>query len=376
MSKEIPAVVETATAPAEAAVRAAYSSLREAEVQLEKHTKKAEAARGAVESRRRDLGLALIEARKAWPARGPNAKGWGEFLGREGIEQSTAWRLMRDAGAKDESQLDPDAEGKPDLPGAEPGGFMQTHENSAPDSTASSSARTIATPRAMQLLDGFDLRFGDWQSVLYDVGTVDALITDPPFGVATHNGAKSTREDGSPTDGLGPDYAHWTRDDVIAFVTAWSPRVRGWMACMTSHDLIPAWRDAYEAVDRYAFAPVPIVIRGMSNRLVGDGPSSWAVYLMVARPRSTAFSRWGTLPGAYVHAANPDASKGRGKPRALLDEIVRDYSRQGDLVCDPLAGWGSTLFAALGLDRRAVGAERDPKAHEIATSNARHPIGA
>jgi DNA modification methylase len=39
--------------------------------------------------------------------------------------------------------------------------------------------------------------------------------------------------------------------------------------------------------------------------------------------------------------------------------IVRDYSRPGDLVCDPCAGGATTLIAAATERREAVGAEVD-----------------
>lgn len=68
---------------------------------------------------------------------------------------------------------------------------------------------------------------------------------------------------------------------------------------------------------------------------------------------------WGTLPGAYVGSRGDEAGGGRGKPDWLMRAIVGDYSRAHDLVVDPFAGWGSTIAAALGLDRRVVGAEMD-----------------
>jgi hypothetical protein len=40
------------------------------------------------------VGRLLLEARPAWPARGPKAKGWGEFLERVGIAQPTAYQWM------------------------------------------------------------------------------------------------------------------------------------------------------------------------------------------------------------------------------------------------------------------------------------------
>jgi site-specific DNA-methyltransferase (adenine-specific) len=43
-----------------------------------------------------------------------------------------------------------------------------------------------------------------------------------------------------------------------------------------------------------------------------------------------------------------------------MEEIVRDYSNPGDLVCDPMAGTGATLVAALQLGRDASGSDIDP----------------
>ena len=75
---------------------------------------------------------------------------------------------------------------------------------------------------------------------------------------------------------------------------------------------------------------------------------------------------WGSLPGAYVTStAEKRAIKG-GKPIALMRALVRDYSRPGDLVCDPCAGGATTLIAAALEGRRAIGAELDPKTFALA----------
>ena len=210
-----------------------------------------------------------------------------------------------------------------------------------------------------------DLRLGRWEAVLADV-EVDAVITDPPYSERNHVGHNSLTKfrgvEGYEREAI--TYGHWSPEDVAEFVASWSPRTRGWIAAMTSHDLIPAWESAFAEAGRYCFAPVPIVIRGMTFRMMGDGPSSWAVYLMVARPKTAAAAKLGTLPGAYVVAkAYADSGGGRGKPLDLMRALVTDYSRPGDLVCDPCAGYGSTLAAAAQKGRRAIGAEVDPAVH-------------
>lgn len=205
-----------------------------------------------------------------------------------------------------------------------------------------------------------DLRCGDWRDVLADVEMVDAVITDPPYGARTHEGNADRIES---MGRAALNYAQWTPNDVAAFVRHWSDRCSGWIACMTSDDLITPYRDAYLDAGRADFAPVPIIQH--RPRLSGDGPGSCAVYLMVARPRERRFMSWGSLPGWYKAAVARDGVPG-GKPLALMQSLVRDYTRPGDLVCDPCAGGGTTLLAAAIEGRRAVGAELDPVTFEKA----------
>lgn len=232
--------------------------------------------------------------------------------------------------------------------------------------------KRVAKP-ATRVASAADLRFGRWQDVLVDAD-VDAEIVDPPYGARVHASAVDARLDGSSSAGLRPDYACWTEADVREYVAARSPRVRGWMVALTSHDLVPAWERAHREVGRLCFAPVACVMRGMSFRKQGDGPASWTVYAMVARPRAKRFMGGWACAGAYVGPASSEAGGGRGKPSWLMSALVRDYSRAGDLVCDAFAGYGGTLAAALSLGRRAIGAEVDAAAYTEAMRRLARPL--
>lgn len=224
-----------------------------------------------------------------------------------------------------------------------------------------------------------DLRLGRWEEVLADVGEVDAVIVDAPYSARTHerqrHGRLSKREGYSNDACLtqrGLTYDALSDDDVHGFVRAWAPRTRGWFVTITDSELYPAWRDALRDAGRYVFAPLACVQTGMNVRLAGDGPSNWTVWVVVARPRCVPYSKWGTLPGAYVLRQDQerkrmgDAVVHGAKPLWLMQSLVRDYSRPGDLVCDPCAGGGTTLLAAAIEGRRAVGAEMDEKHFAIA----------
>ena len=217
-----------------------------------------------------------------------------------------------------------------------------------------------------------ELRCGRWQDVLADVERVDAVITDPPYGERTHAGQRHGRRRGGngqlcSTRPLG--YAAMTPEHVGELVGRWSDRCAGWMTALTSHDLVHTYIAVAEGCGRYAFAPLACVQTGMSVRLAGDGPSSWTTWLTVSRPRS--LRAWGTLPGAYVGTPGNGLERSAravsgGKPLWLMRAIVRDYSRPGDLVCDPCAGGATTLLAAAMEGRRAIGAEMDPKTFDLA----------
>lgn len=79
------------------------------------------------------------------------------------------------------------------------------------------------------------------------------------------------------------------------------------------------------------------------------GAHSRTCWIVVARPRSVEFARWGTLPGAYVLPP-------------------------GDLVCDPCCGAGTTLEAALRTGRRAVGGDAMREHAELAAARVSRPV--
>jgi site-specific DNA-methyltransferase (adenine-specific) len=207
-----------------------------------------------------------------------------------------------------------------------------------------------------------DLRLGRYQDVLNDVEP-DATIVDAPYSARTHSGhdvATDTR-DGSERRTI--NYQPWTPDDVREFVEHFSPRTRGWIVSITDHVLAQAWADELADAGRYVFSPLPLVETGSRVRLQGDGPSSWCCWIVVARPRELV--GWGTLPGAYVYRGRGDRAVMGGKSTQCMAALVRDYSRPGQLVCDPCAGAATTLLAAAIEGRRAVGSESLPEHHAI-----------
>lgn len=213
------------------------------------------------------------------------------------------------------------------------------------------------------------LYLGDARLVMPSLGSVDHIITDPPYSERTHSGHDASAKghagagkDSADRDALG--YSALSQADVNTFAEAFTCASGGWIVWMTDHTLAPAVCNALERLGRYVFAPLPYYHQGRSVRLSGDGPCSWTDWIVVARTK--ALSKWGTLPGGYI--ANEgwnDKQRMGGKPTRLMRLMVTHYSRPDELVCDPFMGAGTTGVAAMLEGRRFVGVEIDPAAFEI-----------
>lgn len=216
------------------------------------------------------------------------------------------------------------------------------------------------------------VRVGSHVDLAAELVCVDTVIVDPPYSERVSAGVtvrrRRDRSTGATTSGL--TYDHWTEADARALVETWSPLCRRWFVVLCSHDQIPLYEQLLRGVGRYVFAPVPAIIRGMTVRLAGDGPSSWSVYVVAARPRAMR-PLSGTLRGGY-HGPRERLPMPGGKPLWLMDQLVTDYSRLDELVCDPCAGAGTTLVAAARLGRAVVGSELNVARAALANQRLAH----
>lgn len=212
--------------------------------------------------------------------------------------------------------------------------------------------------------DGIELRPGRWQEVLADVGEVDATITDPPFSPRTAEGSKSTPDWGAATP-LGEQgsigYGSITKEEVEQCVEWFWPRTRNWFIVFGDHISQAWWAGALTELNAYVFAPLPWVKTNGAPRFLGDGPASQTEWITVARRRRDPRKDQdrGSRPGYYLVQVPRDSELPGQKSLDGMRAIIRDYTRPGDLICDPFAGTGTTLLAAAIEGRRAIGAEQD-----------------
>ena len=212
---------------------------------------------------------------------------------------------------------------------------------------------------------GWELRLGKWQDVLGDV-ECDALISDPPYSPRVHEGQRT----GSETRKSTILYDSTTEDECSVFAMSWAPRVRHWAVIFSDHLAAQWWERAWTAAGWYVFAPVLWIRSNPTPRLAGDGPTSAADYITVARPRRRVeTSRVGSRPGYYLTTndhSNRFVAVPGGKQLDPMRSVLRDYTLPGDTVVDAFTGGGTTLLAAVSEGRRAIGSEMMPEHFEIA----------
>lgn len=184
--------------------------------------------------------------------------------------------------------------------------------------------------------DGIVIFHGDCRDILPGVAG-DVLVTDPPYGMAYHSGWKDT--------------SRIANDD--------SPECRDWV--------LDTWGGKPALVFGKWSVPRPASVRelliwdkgdwpGMGDLSLPWGPSTEEIYVLgdgfVGKRRGQILRDPKRPSRAAAHHPNE-------KPIGLMEILIR--ACPPGVVVDPFAGSGSTLLAARGLGRVAIGIELDER---------------
>lgn len=205
------------------------------------------------------------------------------------------------------------------------------------------------------------LYHGDCRDVLPAL-SADVTVTDPPYGVglrtkmAKNHGRGGSHPVGNASVVYGddPEQTKVLIGQVVPLMLSVTPRALIFCGFRMLHSY-----------------PPPVVIG--------------AVFV----PQGSGYTPWGfqTSQPILYYGADPYLADGKGnRPNGFLDSgakgetfdhpcpkplrwmvwAVNRASREGETVLDPFAGTGTTLVAAKGIGRRAIGIEVEEKYCEIA----------
>ena len=74
------------------------------------------------------------------------------------------------------------------------------------------------------------------------------------------------------------------------------------------------------------------------------------------------------LPNSLLEIKSTRGKHSTEKPVALMEWLLKYYSKEGDVVLDPTMGSGSTGVACKNMNRNFIGIEKDPDIYEVAVN--------
>lgn len=207
------------------------------------------------------------------------------------------------------------------------------------------------------------LYLGDCREVAPQLarGSVDLMVTDPPYGIAFKGRAHNFATMDGDTDPT------WVPDAIATCLRALRGNRHLYVFGRWDLSALPvtepcelvwdkghagigqngAWSRSHELITFTTFTP------SRSNRERGDGR-------LAVRMRRASVLRVPRL-NSRQNSRHPTE-----KPVLLLRQLIESSSVIGETVFDPFAGSGSTLEAAIVEGRQAVGIEVDERYAEVA----------
>ena len=210
-----------------------------------------------------------------------------------------------------------------------------------------------------EIIGDATLYCGDCRDILPTLDKVDAVVTDPPYGVnlGNHLGAKDGRRDHVLVKSAYHGYDD-TEDNLISIVvpavrTALASASRGLVFCAGSH----LWH--FPRADHIGGVYIPAA----QGRSKWGFTSFWPCLLYGKAPAL----HLGASATAYRSTAAAEKSDHPcPKPVSWMVWAVGLASIAGENILDPFMGSGTTGVACAKLRRRFLGIEIEPRYFDIA----------
>ena len=201
------------------------------------------------------------------------------------------------------------------------------------------------------IIGNAELWHGDCREILPTLPKVDAVITDPPYGICLRNGDVDGHRSARLFDVVGDsdqaaglavlDWAESMQLPTIAFASPWLPWPGKWrnLIAWDKGGAVGGGGDIATCLKR-TWELVQITRNGAM-----DGPRAESIWRYPITPADTI---------EHICA----------KPVALMERLVRVFT--AGTVLDPFMGSGTTGIACANLGRKFIGIEIERKYFDIA----------
>jgi 16S rRNA G966 N2-methylase RsmD len=204
---------------------------------------------------------------------------------------------------------------------------------------------------------GIAIYHGDCREILPTLPKVDLVLTDPPYGAVTHDGARSSKN----VNIASVTFAPLTSDELCSLAASFVEASRRWVV-MTCE-----WRHAVQ-LEKETKALVRLGVWVKPNgapQFTGDRPGTgWEAVAILHREGKKFWNGGGHH--AVWHCPIEQGEHPTQKPLRLIHRWITDFSVPAETILDPFMGSGTTLVAAKQLGRKAIGIEIEERYCEIA----------
>lgn len=194
----------------------------------------------------------------------------------------------------------------------------------------------------------------------FDDACVDAIITDPPYGIRYQsNFGKHRRYNGISNDKL--PFIWWLYDGYRVLKDG------GCLLCFSRWDVQQVFTQAMQIAGFIVKSSIvwDKTVGGMGDLKAQFAPSYETIIFAIkgkyAFPGGRPNDVLRQLKVNSCHMIHPNQ-----KPVELMEQLIEATTRPTDLILDPFAGCGSTLVAAKNKGRRYIGIELESDYCEIA----------
>ncbi len=211
---------------------------------------------------------------------------------------------------------------------------------------------------------GITIYHGDCRDVDLPVGSVDFLLTDPPYGMAFVSGwtvDKATVKSDGVRQGV-----RVVRSALNVLAPSFHSDMHAVVFCHWE-----SWPDFYDNLC-HLFQIRNALIWNKGGGGMGDLRHEYAkdfevmLFGACSRGRELRGMRAGAVVSGIKRVSAADRDLPFQKPVALLENLIGRHCPPSGMVLDPFLGSGSTLVAAKALRCRAIGIELDEERCEIA----------
>ena len=196
-------------------------------------------------------------------------------------------------------------------------------------------------------------------------GSVDLVLTDPPYCISKKTGFKSGKLDKLK---INTEFGDWDKSeiDLLSLTKKSYKCLRPGGTCIIFYDI---WKLSYlkEALEEAGFKQIrfiewvktnPVPINSKINYLTNSREIA-LLGIKVSKPTFNSSYDKGIYEYAIPREKGKDGKRYHPtqKPLKLFSSLVEKHSNEGDLVVDPFLGSGTTALVCKNLNRQFSGCD-------------------